>query len=233
MSKRLLQQFARLPRVGQVKTRLQPALSAQEAYAIHKRLMLATAGCLAELPIPSELWLDELADCNTCAKIVAMGLAGPKLQKGTDLGERMLRALADGLSRAERVVLVGSDCPELDVAYLEQAFAALEENDFVLGPAEDGGFVLIGCSHPAAIERQLADCSEGLVTSFSTIEWGGSTALAGALRCFELHSQSHRLLETRYDVDRPEDVDRWQRSQAELVEDRFAAENGRGLRAQR
>lgn len=233
MSRRLLlQQFARLPRVGRVKTRLQPALSAQGAYNIHKQLMLSTARRLVETSIPAELWLDELGDCSTCAEIIAMGMRGPKLQHGGDLGERMLHALADGLRRADQVVLVGSDCPDLDTPYLEQAFEALEQHEFVLGPAEDGGFVLIGCARPAAISRLLDDCSQAIASSFSGIEWGGSRALAGVRRCLDLRGHSYHLLEQRYDVDRPEDVHRWERSQVGQVEDPFAEEESRERRVQ-
>ena len=56
----------------------------------------------------------------------------------------MYNAIADGLSRYDQVVLVGSDCPALDGAYLRQALLALEDAPLVLGPAEDGGYVLMG-----------------------------------------------------------------------------------------
>lgn len=67
-------------------------------------------------------------------------------QSAGDLGERMRRFFAAGLARAERVVLIGSDSPDLPLEYLREAFAVLTTHDVVLGPAADGGYYLIGAA---------------------------------------------------------------------------------------
>lgn len=208
---RLLQQFARLPRVGAVKTRLQTALSPEDACAVHCELLLQTATTLlaAELA-PAQLWLDQSGQHPTIQQALALGMQGPFLQRGGDLGARMHRALqaafdapGDGAvsrtGRGRQVLLVGSDCPGLDDAYLQSAYAALESADLVLGPAEDGGYVLVGlrCPPPAGL--------------FSGILWGTEDVLASTVARAGRLALSLQLLEPRYDIDRPEDLARWRR----------------------
>jgi rSAM/selenodomain-associated transferase 1 len=193
----LLQQFARLPVPGAVKTRLQPQLSAEEACVVHGELMLLTATSLMGSELgKGELWLDRPGTHPVVSHCLALGLAGPLLQRGEDLGERMARALCDGLARAERVLLVGSDCPALDPSYLAAAVAALDDSELVFGPAEDGGFVLVGA-------RRVPP---GL---FSGIDWGRDDVLAQCLRQLQELGEGAAQLEPRWDVDRPEDLRRW------------------------
>jgi len=123
-------------------------------------------------------------------------MSGPYLQRGGDLGERMYHALAQGLSRGSAVVLVGSDCPGLCEQYLAEAFSALEDADVVLGPAQDGGFVLIGC-------RQVRD---GMLNGIS---WGRGEVLKQTLRQLATRGLSVALLTELYDVDTPADLQRW------------------------
>ncbi|MCB1709492.1 MAG: TIGR04282 family arsenosugar biosynthesis glycosyltransferase, partial [Halioglobus sp.] len=141
----LLIQFAREPVAGAVKTRMIPQLTPQQACDLHSELVLWTAGRLAA----ARLGRVELAVAGDRGhalfqRCLGLGVAGLSAQRGADLGERMHNALLDGLTRFERVLLVGSDCPGIDRAYLVQALAALEQAEVVLGRAEDGGYVLIG-----------------------------------------------------------------------------------------
>lgn len=197
MSKIFLQQFARLPRVGAVKTRLQASLSVEEACAVHVELMLTVARSLrtAELG-PVELWLDQPGTHPAVDDCLALGLVGPFMQRGHDLGERMEQALIDGLARADRVLLTGSDCPGLDPGYLADAAQALENHDVVFGTAEDGGYVLLGC-------RRM---QPGLLAG---VPWGSGEVLAASERCIDRRGWSWRCLPPRYDVDTPADLARW------------------------
>ncbi len=199
-SARLLQQFARYPVPGRVKTRLQEALSAEEACAVHETLLARTAKTLlASQLAPVELWLDQIASHPLITELCHLGAGGPFLQRGEDLGARMAHALGRGLERAETVVLVGSDCPDLDRSYLQEGFSALKTHDLVLGPAEDGGYVLIGCR---VLEPRI----------FEGISWGTGRVLEESLNRVSQTSLSCKLLEPRYDIDRPEDFYRWQAS---------------------
>jgi rSAM/selenodomain-associated transferase 1 len=193
----LLQQFARLPRPGQVKTRLAAAIGAEEACAVHERLLEGSARVLLESQLaPAELWVDHAGGHALFDELIAAGMQGPRLQVGGDLGARMAHALADGLKRAARVVLVGSDCSGLDAAYLRSAFEALDSRDLVFGPAEDGGYVLVGA-------KRIED---GL---FSGVEWGSDKALQQTLARAGSLGLSSGLLAMRYDIDELADLERW------------------------
>lgn len=204
-TQRLLQQFARYPRPGEVKTRLQTALSPRDACAVHEELLLRTAGTLTAAKLgPVELWMDCLDEHATLDAALSLGMSGVFLQRGDDLGDRMYRALADGLSRAHAVVLVGSDCPILSGDYLASAFEALTTADAVLGPAEDGGFVLIGCTRLC-------------VGMLSDIPWGGPRVLGRTQQRLDEMGLSSQLLDELYDIDTPADLQRWRSDQGSGV----------------
>lgn len=214
---RLFIQFARLPREGKVKTRLQTALSAGQACAVHRELLLTTSRSLLKSELaPAQLWLDVAGADDAVDTALAMGMAGPFYQLGDDLGARMHNAIAQALSAvgsaseyatesqkrraaAEHVVLVGSDCPNLDAAYLASAFAGLEHADIVLGPADDGGYVLVG------MRRAIA-------AFFNDMPWGTDQVLEASVARARTLGASLRLLNVRYDVDRPADLARWRAS---------------------
>lgn len=99
-----------------------------------------------------------------------------KPQHGICLGQRMSHALSDGLTRADAVVLIGSDCLGYTPEYMRQAFDQLRRHPVVLGPSTDGGYVLIGVRrwHPALFrhiawgtERVLAETRARL----SELQW--------------------------------------------------------------
>jgi rSAM/selenodomain-associated transferase 1 len=183
--------FARAPVPGQVKRRLVPFLGARAAAALYRR----TAGhcirtAVQAFPAGVELW------CTPTLRhpffLACRGRWHVRLreQRGADLGARMSHAL----SRRLPAVAVGSDCPSLTAADLVRACAALREGaDAVLGPARDGGYVLIGLARPAP-------------WLFRNIAWGTDAVLeqtqAKLRRCgFVWHE-----LPVRWDLDRPEDL---------------------------
>ena len=191
----LLMVFARAPRLGQVKTRLVPALGEQGALAVHQRLLDRTLTEAAAFPGPARRMLDQ-PDETLARRAAALNLS-VGYQQGADLGERMARALADGLADYPRALLVGCDCPVLDQAYLALAEERLEHGRVVLGASEDGGFVLVG-GRDAAVWR--AD-------RFARVRLGGGYALADTL--VALNDESGvEVLPPLWDVDRPEDVRR-------------------------
>ena len=200
----VLQQFSRVPAVGDVKTRLQVVLSAADACAVHVELARATTEQLLSSGLgPVELWFDRTDPGGAqVEKLLTHGVDGPLVQQGADLGERMYRALARGLDRAEKVLLTGSDCPGLDRRYLQQALTALDDVSVVLGPAEDGGFVLVACreQHPQM---------------FDGVVWGSGKVLVQTLAALDAVGLRYALLDTRYDVDRPEDLARWRRESSQ------------------
>ena len=199
----LLQQFARLPVPGRVKTRMQPVLSAEQACALHEALVLWTSRRLLQAGLGTvELWAAGGVDHPLFRRCLGEGVSQICLQRGDDLGDRMQYALASGLRRAAAVLLVGSDCPEIDAGYLRAATRALQHVDLVLGPALDGGFVLIGVRRPV---------SDGV---FTNVRWGSETVLEETLNGAQAAGYSVQLLTALQDIDRPEDLPAWEGLQA-------------------
>lgn len=142
--------MAKAPVAGYAKTRLIPALGAAGAARLAQRLLdetmeqaRATGFCALELCCAPDA---------THAAFVAQQLRGGlqlSVQASGDLGARMDQAFHRGLAEAAQVLLIGTDAPQLDAAYLQAASAALADSDAVLGPAADGGYVLIGLRRPA------------------------------------------------------------------------------------
>lgn len=200
MDERLLIQFAKVPVPGEVKTRMQPVLSADAACDLHCELLQWTASTLFAAQLGSvQLWLGGQGSHPVLDAVVARG-ATLHRQCGSDLGERMAYALAQGLRQARRVVLVGSDCPALSDIYLQQAFAALEHSPVVLGPALDGGYVLVACR-------------DAVPPIFEGIGWGGADVLAATVARLDAAGVGYSLLEPLADVDRPADLVHWERAQ--------------------
>jgi hypothetical protein len=188
--------FARAPVPGLVKTRLIPALGAEGAAALHRRLLertLATACAVA--PGRVELWCTPDPAAPAFAAAAERWGVVLRRQPPGDLGARMHAALAAALDSGTRALLIGCDCPALTAADLEQAFAALDADDVVLGPAADGGYVLVGA-------RRLSPLL------FMGIDWGGPRVLRQTrARLVALGWRWHEL-RTLWDVDRPEDLAR-------------------------
>ncbi|QBG48727.1 DUF2064 domain-containing protein [Verrucomicrobia bacterium S94] len=111
-----------------------------------------------------------------------------------DLGERMQRACEDAFSEGlSKAVIVGSDCPFNDGKNLNDAFRSLESHELVIGPANDGGYYLIG------LDRAVA-----MTPLFKNIEWGGEYVFAQTMRAAS--GLSVYQLPKRNDVDRVEDI---------------------------
>lgn len=187
--------FAKAPIPGQTKTRLIPALGAEGAAALHAQLCRRTLALAARCGIAEvELWCSP--DANhpffvECRQAYGVAL---KTQQGADLGERMAHALADALTARRYAVLIGTDCADRDEHDLQQAFDALARgHDAVLGPAADGGYVLIG------LRAQAPDL-------FAAIDWGSEKVLAQTRRRLAELSCTWHELPMRHDVDRPADL---------------------------
>ncbi|MFT4825102.1 MAG: rSAM/selenodomain-associated transferase 1 [Halioglobus sp.] len=193
----LIIQFAKAPLSGQVKTRMIPHLDAQQASELHAELLFWTAQTLCQDKLGAvELWLAGDADPEFTQSIKSLAYDSHRTQWGVDLGERMANAIEDGLGRYPKVVLVGSDCPSMDGGYLQSAIEALDHYDVVIGPAEDGGYVLIGA-------RTV--CAE----IFCGVDWGRSTVFRETVEILKRTEMPWQTLSVLSDIDRPEDLPGW------------------------
>lgn len=191
--------FCKPPIPGQAKTRLIPALGAQCAADLHAELARATLMQTVHSDLaPVELWASAEPEHVFFQYMRATFGCELRHQHGNDLGARMAHALETTLVDAEFAVLIGTDCPALDTDYLAQACTALADGaDAVLGPAEDGGYVLIGL-------RRFDP------TVFAGVTWGSPTVLAQTRRRLADLEWSMQELSVLWDVDRPEDLRRLQ-----------------------
>lgn len=175
---------------GRAKTRLIPDCGEAETARIHRYLLAATLrqGVASGRPVQCHL----TGNCQLAAETLAVPAVTWHPQAVGDLGWRMQYALASAhAAGASRVVLVGSDCAVLTADYLARAFTALSRYDFVFGPAEDGGYVLIGSALPSLW------CGAPV---FTGCRFGGPHALADSVRCMTAHGQIGYLT-TLWDVD--------------------------------
>jgi len=148
--------FAKAPIPGQVKTRLCPPLTPDEAATLHGSFVLDTLERIQTAVVKLKLPLDRYLACAPSASHVFFKIMeerqGVKLidQVGDDLGGRMSQAFGTLFARGYRqVVLIGTDVPTLPLDHVKQAIASLENHDLVLGPALDGGYYLIGLKRMA------------------------------------------------------------------------------------
>ena len=188
--------FAKAPVPGQVKTRMIPALGADGAAGLHARLLRETVVRLSAAAVaPLELWCAPDTRHALFGELAELHGLTLHQQRGDGLGERLLGASADALGRADSVALIGSDCPELGAAYLAQAFDALRSTgvDAVLGPAADGGYVLL------ALRRAEPPL-------FTEMPWGGDQVAAITRERMAALGWRWRELPVLRDVDRPPDL---------------------------
>jgi rSAM/selenodomain-associated transferase 1 len=188
--------FSKAPVAGEVKTRLVPLLGAERAAHLHGRLVeraLATAASCD--PSMLELWCAPDVSDPFFARCATRFGCELREQAGADLGERMSHAFA----QSAPLVLIGSDCPALTATHVGEAWNALRTHDAAIAPAQDGGYVLIALARPQP-------------ALFETMAWSGRDVMAETRRRIARAGIKCAELETLWDVDRPEDYRRLERS---------------------
>jgi uncharacterized protein len=193
--------FCKAPIPGQVKTRLIPYLTGEEAAQLHcelteKTLRMATQNRLCEVCV----WCSPTIDHPFFTMLAQTYSVDSHLQQGADLGERMHQAFGQVLTRFSSAIIIGCDCPSLTSDDLEQALSQLTQGKpCVLAPAEDGGYVLIGLNQPQA-------------ALFDNMPWGTDKVLElTRVRLQSLKLDYHEL-DTQWDLDTVADLKRYRSS---------------------
>jgi len=183
--------FLKAPRLGTVKTRLAKTLGADDACAAYRQLVETLLARIAEVETvelcfaPDEAKHEILPWIRGSWQAVAQG--------GGDLGERLDRAFQSAFTQgSRRVLIIGSDCPEITISDLEAAWSALEFHDVTLGPADDGGYWLIGLRAPQP-------------SLFCEMPWSTSEVLRTTLDRCAAAGLRVQLLRTLSDVDTEDD----------------------------
>jgi rSAM/selenodomain-associated transferase 1 len=190
MSKNLLLVFTRNPALGKVKTRLAKTVGAKTALEIYTFLLERTRDIAVKVAADKAVHYsvkvreDDIWDATIFQK---------HQQVGEDLGIRMLHAFKKGFEAGyEKVIIIGSDLYDLTAETIENSFIALAKNDLVIGPAEDGGYYLLGMN---SLEEKV----------FKNKDWGTETVRKDTLE--DLKDKKVFLLAPLNDVDVFEDIE--------------------------
>jgi rSAM/selenodomain-associated transferase 1 len=196
--------FIKNPELGKVKTRLAETVGDEKALIIYLELLKHTQQIACEVAANRLLFYSKFIDTNDNWNNQAFQ---KQLQNGSSLGERMQAAFEQALLKYKKAVIIGSDCASLTPSIIEEAFQALDTHDFVVGPAEDGGYYLLGMKQ---VEPTL----------FQKMEWSTDQVLPETLKRIEAKQASYTLLPTLSDIDYWEDWVKhgWAIAELELVE---------------
>ncbi len=188
-SKKLLLIFTKNPVLGKCKTRLARAVGDKTALDIYTFLLKHTVAITEDLHIDKwvfysdEIWEDDCWNSDIYHK---------RLQKGSDLGQKMYHAFEEAFAHGyEKVVIIGCDIYEMQSSDIKAGFELLDTNKYVIGPALDGGYYLLGMT---SLRKDI----------FENKNWGTPSVLADTLR--NLQDENLALLEKRNDVDTIEDI---------------------------
>lgn len=198
--------FARAPVEGTVKKRLAREIGEDDAFWAYKKLVRHTAKRIR--PVTSkglfaELWIQGSPDYITCREWATQLNGRLRQQHGGDIGAAMWHTAYTHLKFGRHVIIVGSDVVSIDANYVRDAATQLEEVDVVIGPAEDGGYGLIGLSRPAP-------------ELFRGIPWGTSSVYARTMEKIEATGRSVVSLPVLWDVDTAADWERFKQTYPEL-----------------
>lgn len=193
--------FARIPEKHRVKTRLAADIGADRALEIYRAMVedvLEGIGeCDDELDV--ELAWTASTEIEGAAIAALSGNRNPVMQSGRDLGERLVVAFSERVvfQPTEAIVAIGVDDPAITREHVLCAFRLLESCEWVVGPAADGGYYLIGCRagafHPSVFEK---------------IDWGTSRVFGQTEESIRALGATLAVLPQRFDLDLAEDLER-------------------------
>lgn len=191
MSKNLLIILTKNPELGKGKSRLAATVGKENALIVFKELIKHTVAITKDIECDKWVFYSDYIGDN---EYFDDSIYTKQLQEGNGLGDRMRNAMVKATDAGyEKVMMIGSDCYQLTQSELEKGFEILDYNDFVFGPAEDGGYYLIGTTTT-------------FTKVFDNKTWSTKTVLYEAIRDVENADLSFGELATLSDVDYEEDL---------------------------
>jgi rSAM/selenodomain-associated transferase 1 len=191
--------FIRTPELGKVKTRLAKTIGKEKALAVYNDLLLHTMIETRTIECDKFVFYDAAINHND---IWSTECYKKKTQSDGDLGQRMYDAFETLFKMGyKNCIIVGSDLFDLKASIIEVAFENLKTHDVAIGPAEDGGYYLLGLKR-----------NNSLI--FQNKNWGTETVFKATMKDLEDYRVS--LLETLNDIDTFEDLERSTYNRAEL-----------------
>ena len=188
MTEALIIVFVKNIKLGKVKTRLAKTIGNQAAFEVYKELVKITENTTKHIDIDKQIYFSDVvinSKWTNHSKFV---------QEGDNLGERMKNAFNKGFQDGyERIVLIGSDLPDITANHLKEALNILKTKQTVFGPALDGGYYLVGQSQPNDF-------------IFENKPWSQPELLENTLSELDKKNVTYSLLETLNDIDTFEDL---------------------------
>jgi uncharacterized protein len=189
MSKALII-FVRKPELGKVKTRLAATVGNEKALTIYKELVAHTCGIAKEIKADKVVFYHEAIEENDCWSATSFY---KEVQINSDLGEKMKAAFVTVFAKGyEKVLIIGSDCLQLTTSIVQSAFDELSTNDIVIGPANDGGYYLLGMKKLNSF-------------LFENKKWSTSTVFSDTIADIATNQLTVSVLPQLIDVDTEED----------------------------
>jgi len=181
--------FVKNPIPGKVKTRIAEKVGEKKALEIYLKMLNHLNQWVSPLPLKKWIYFSDYIDGDGIWSSSEFEFG---LQKGKDLGIKMYSTLFEVLTISKKAILIGSDIAGLNPRILEEAFELLKDHDLVFGPANDGGYYLVGCkkNHPEI---------------FDNIPWSTSRVLEVSLEIAANFDLSVALLPPLNDIDYIED----------------------------
>jgi rSAM/selenodomain-associated transferase 1 len=178
--------FVKNAELGKVKTRLAKDIGDENALAIYLALIDHTEQVTRPVLAQKKCYY---SDFIANSDVFSDEHYEKSIQKGEDLGERMYNAAKVSSGEwANKIIIIGSDCYDINSGVIEEAFKALDSHDFVIGPAEDGGYYLIGMTEPHS-------------EIFLNKVWSTENVFLDTLLDIKKLKKTHYLLPTLSDVD--------------------------------
>ena len=202
MNKELVIVFVKNIKLGKVKTRLAATIGNQGAFDVYTQLVDVTEKAIKNIKADKRIYFSEAVVENTWKNNFKA------VQQGESLGDRMSHAFKQGFEDGyDRIVLIGSDLPDITESQINAGLQALKSNEVVFGPAEDGGYYLVGFSkfHDFVFQNK---------------PWSQDNLLEETLNELKENRVSFSTLETLNDIDTFEDLiaSKFYQSNTELQE---------------
>jgi len=185
--------FTKNPELGKVKTRLAQGIGNEAALAAYISLLAHTKEVVLQSSAKTYLFYDQyIPEDNGSSDLFIK-----KLQHPGDLGERIQHAFSEVFkNQHSKVIIIGSDCPDISPKIISDAFKALELNEFCIGPTEDKGYYLLGMK-------------EMYTFPFENISWSTDQVLPQTINKLKAQGKTYTLLPELFDVDYEKE---WKRS---------------------
>jgi len=183
--------FIKNSELGHVKTRLAKSIGDNKALMVYKLLLRKTMSETQPLAVEKIVHYSKKIEYND---IWDENIFKKELQEGESLGIRMKNAFNEQFKKnSQKVIIIGSDCYDISSKTIERGFKELEKEDVVIGPANDGGYYLLGMNH-------MID------SIFEEIDWSTDRVLKQTIKKLKKENKSFSLLEKLTDIDNKKDL---------------------------